>query len=259
MATNLLIGYPDIPSRSTIMSATPSQGAGFPYVNLFGGSKIDLAKAGGPLSPTLTISLQSQDVTGNEADFLYIGNAGLLKGSSCTSFALKGATVQVGPYTTVQTVDLTSATLYGPASDDFISIFTPSATYQFWQLYYTNGVGSAPQQRFTHSKVFWGTAFDPGIDPNAPATITKVKITGAERRPKHTFEFSWSGMSYVKAVEMYQKFYRPKKYQPIVLMTRDWHDILMGHRVIFCRITDITLPPRLTDYCDVKATFEEMI
>ena len=161
-------------------------------------------------------------------------------------------------YTTVAAINLTTTPYYGPAQDDYVSIFSQTPSYKYWKLDYTNSAGAETEKTFQHAKVFWGKAFDPGIDPNAPASITKVSMTGIQRRATHTFDFAWNGMPYAKAVEMYQKFFKPKKYQPIILMTRDWHDILMGHRVIFCRIVDITLPPRITDYCDVRATFEEM-
>lgn len=258
MATNLLIGYPDIPSRSVISSSSVVQNSRYPYKNLFGGNKTDIAKADTSSAASLSISLTSNDTTGNTCNFLYIGNAALLEACGCTNMTLSGKDTVPASYTTVEAVNLAAATFYGPAQDDYISIFAETPTYKYWKLDYTNGAGVAVEKNFQHSKVFWGLAFDPGIDPNAPASITKVSMTGSQRRATHTFEFSWNGMPYTKAVEMYQKFFRPKKYQPVILMTRDWHDILMGHRVIFCRIIDITLPPRITDYCNVRATFEEM-
>jgi hypothetical protein len=57
---------------------------------------------------------------------------------------------------------------------------------------------------------------------------------------------------------MYLKFYKTKRYIPIIIFTDTWHDILMGNRVVFCRITDMSIPPRIADYCDVSVTFEEM-
>jgi hypothetical protein len=106
--------------------------------------------------------------------------------------------------------------------------------------------------------LFFGKAFDIGRDPNAPASITRLKVGGAKRRATFSFEFSWEGVRYDKAVEMYQLFYRTRRFQPVILFTRDWHDILMGNRVLFCRITSLTLPPRVTDHCDITATFEEL-
>lgn len=251
MATNLLIGYPRIPNAASSYSITNGVAAErSPFSNLFGGNKTDLFTLDGDYNqPTFRFDLPSPET----ADFLYIGRFSILRelvallnlrgGNSTDYNAATPVFVQPDFYAQPPT---------GPGLDDYIATFTESSAYSHWFVKYQT------TSAIPHGKLFFGKAFDIGKDPNAPATITRFKIGGAKRRATFSFEFSWEGIAYAKAVEMYQIFYRSRRYQPVILFTRDWHDILMGNKVVFCRITSVTLPPRVTDFCDVTATFEEM-
>jgi hypothetical protein len=257
MPTNLLIGYPDIPLASE--SATMSRAASslYPYTNLFGGNKADLMYVDTPATgdTRLTFSLPS-GVT-RAANFVYLARANLLKQDAVATITVRaGTTTDYATAATIRTYSSFGSTaLYGPNADDFIDSFTTSSAYRYWFVNYNSTAASS----FAHAKLFFGRAFDIGIDPNAEATITRVRAGGAQRRAIYSFEFSWSGVSYAKAVEMYESIYRLRRHMPLVLFTSSWHDILMGNRVIFCRLLDMSMPPRVTDYCDVSATFEELI
>lgn len=256
MATNLLIGYPDIQKEAATTSITNPSSSIYPVANLFGGNKTDLHYLNTAASGDTRIDLSLPSGTTKSCDFIYIGRANLLQQSYVNTITLKaGSTNNYATATTIRTLSsFTSETLYGPNDDDYISSFTPSAAYRYWFINY-NATSSS---KIPHAKFFFGSSFDPGIDPNAPATITRIKQGGAQIRATTSFEFTWNGMAYSKAVQMYLKFYRTRRYMPLVIFTRDWHDILMGHRVIFCRLADMSIPPRVTDYCDVTATFEEI-
>jgi hypothetical protein len=256
MATNLLIGYPDIPSVADSSAITNASSTSYPYANLFGGNKTDLHYLNTATSGDTTISLGLPSGTTKSANFIYIGKANLLQQASIGSVTLKGNSTN--SYATATTVKAISSfggqTLYGPDDDDYIEKFTASAAYRYWFINYNASAAS----KVPHAKVFFGTCFDPGLDPNAPATLTRLKQGGVQRRAVYSFQFTWNGMAYNKAVEMYLKFYRARRYMPLVIFTDSWHEILMGNRAIFCRLTEMSIPPRVTDYCDVTATFEEL-
>ena len=256
MATNLLIGYAEIPALATSSSINNPSSTLYPYVNLFGGNKTDLHYLETATSGDTRISLALPSGTTKACDFVYIGRANLLQQASVGTITIKANSANdYATATTIHTISsFGSQTLYGPNDDDYIAHITPSAAYRYWFINYNASSAS----KIPHAKFFFGSSFDPGLDPNAPATITRIKQGGSQRRPTYSFEFTWNGMAYAKAVQMYLKFYRTRRYTPVTISTSSWHDILMGNRVIYCRLTEMNIPPRVTDYCDVTATFEEM-
>lgn len=256
MTTNLLLGYPHIPVESLTTSFNQTASSIYPFANLFGGNQTDLMYLDTATTGDARLSFDV-GASGLTSNFLYIGRANLLQNASVGTVSLKAnSTDDYGTATTIKEVtSFGSETLYGPDDADYISIFTESSAYRYWYMNYN----STADSKFPHSKLFFGKVFDPGTDPNAPASILRVMGDGVRLRGSFSFEFTWSGMEYTKAVEMYTQFYIKRRFQPMLLMTESWHNILMGNRVIFCRMTDMILPPRVTDYCDVTATFEEII
>lgn len=256
MPTNLLIASCDIPLSATSATASAATNPLYPVENLFGGNKTDLFRLNADTASPITITLDLGVGNTKSANFLYIGNAGLLKNNSVTAVRLVGgSTSSIGAGTTVLNVtSFNTQTFRGPDGNDFISKFATSSAFRYWFIEYTTSAAS----KIPHAKAFFGNYFDVGLDPNAPATIARIKQGGAQRRPTYSFDLTWNGVSYSKAVQMYLNFYRKKRYNPVIIFTDTWHDILMDNRVLFGRITAMSMPPRVTDYCDVTATFEEM-
>ena len=257
MPTNLLIGFPDIPGDAVASSITNTSSSMYPHTNLFGGNRTDLHYLNAATSGDTRINLELASGVTKTCNFVYIGRANLLQQAGVETITLKANSSDSYTVGATQIKEYTSfggQTLYGPNDDDFIDTFTESAAFRYWFVNYN----ATSPSKIPHAKLFFGKSFDPGLDPNAPATITRIKQGGAQLRPTYSFEFTWNGMTYDKAVEMYLNFYRTRRYMPVIIFTTSWHDILMGNRVVFCRITDMSIPPRVTDYCDVTATFEEI-
>jgi hypothetical protein len=256
MPTNLLIGYADVPNAAASTALSRTASTMYPYENAFGGNRTDLFYLNSSATGDTRATFDLGAGVSKSTNFIYIGRANLLQQASVDTITIRGgATNDYNAATTVRTLSsFTTQTLYGPNGDDFIDSFTASTFFRYWFANYNSTAASL----FPHAKLFFGTAFDPGRDPNAPATITRIKMGGAQIRPAYSFDITWEGLAYSKAIEMYLKFYRTRRFIPLVLFTTSWHDILMGHRAIFCRLTDMSMPPRVTDFCDVSATFEEM-
>jgi len=256
MSTNLVIGYADIPQAAEFSAVNHAVNQLYPYANLFGGNKVDRFYLDAEGATNLEISFALPVGESQAANFFYIAKANLLQQSGVTQIALKGnSTDNLATAVAVATYSsFNSEPLYGTSDEDFIDLMLESTPYRYWWVVYSSPTDSL----FPHSKLLFGKVFDPGLDPNAAATITRLRIGGMSRESVFTFQFTWNGMTYDKAVDMYNTFYMTKRFVPLVLITRSWHDILMGHRAIFCRLTDMSLPPRITDYCNVTATFEEL-
>jgi hypothetical protein len=253
---NLLIGVPRIP-RDAAVTCSRTADSMYPFTNLFGGNKTDLFYTASAATGDTRLAFDLGSGNTAAASFLYIGRANLLQQSGVTTITLRGHSANdYNAATTVRTISSFNAeTLYGPNQDDYIAKFTQSSAFRYWWVNYNSPSVSS---KFPHAKLFFGTLFDPGRDPNAPATITRVKEGGVKYRSSFSFQISWEGISYSNAITMYLEMYRTRRFTPLVIFTDTWHDILMGHRVIFCRLTEMQMPPRVTDFCDISATFEEI-
>jgi hypothetical protein len=263
MAANLRIGIPTIPLAATgvgifIDAGTASTGAatGFPVEHLFGGTKTDLFKRannytnvllGFPLSSALT------------ADFAYVGGAHLLQQGGCTRFIIsRNSSNTYGTSTfVVDENPFNSSDLVGPGGDDYIKVFTETAAFQYWWCNLLGAVTSF----YPFSKLFFGKSLDLDRDPDEDGgfVTTRTRPVGGQRRAAYAFDVTWSGVSYAKAVQFYQQVVLRRRYQPVVLYTTDYHELLNNARCVLCRVTEASMPPRALDYCDLTARFEELV
>ena len=255
MATNLFIANADIPlaSSGAPVLGTPAA-TGFPVANLFGGNKTDIFKNTGVSGSS---SIRIDLAAAKTFDFLYIGKADLLKKDVVTTVEVfRNTSNTFGTATSVLTASsFGSATLYGPRSEDYIATVSETSAFQYWWVNYTSSATSY----LPHAKLFFGKAFDMGRDPGEGATLKRVNPGVAQRDPYYQVELSWTGISYANTVLFYNTFVRPRRYNPVILFTKTYHGILNDHRVLFGRITDATMPPRVTDFNDISITFEEVI
>lgn len=256
MSTNLVIGYADIPQAAEFSLANQASSILYPYTNLFGGNRVDRFYLFQPSATDLVISFNLPTGEFQSVDFFYLAKANLLQQAGVTTIKLRGSDVDDYATSTVLATysNFEDEALVGPDVEDFIDLMAETNAYQFWWVQYQ----TTQSCLFPHSKLMFGKVFDPGLDPNQNATITRLRTGGISRKSSFSFQFTWNGMTYDKAVDMYNTFYMTKRFVPLLLITRTWHDILMGNRVIFCRLTDMSLPPRITDHCNVSATFEEL-
>jgi hypothetical protein len=254
MASNLFLSDCGIPHLATAVTLSSAASTTKPVTNLFGGTKADYFTLATAASGTNTIQFTT---SGQDADFLYLGKAITLVGAGITQLTVKASnTNNFATATAVLTLTpVTSASLVGPDSDDYVATWASIGSKTYWWVAYDFSTA----QYVMHSKLFLGTAFDPGRDPSADVIATRTRPKGAQRRAAYTLELKWEGLTYAKAVSMYQKYMKPRRHNPIILFTSSYHDILFGHRVLFGRVLSVTVPPRVTDFCDVTMTFEEQI
>lgn len=254
MTTNLYLANCGIPLESSAISISNAASSTYPKENLFGGTKPDFFQVATGVSGDTLLTFTT---AGQTANFIYLAKANLLQEASVNTITLKRHTANnYGAATTVTTLSsFTSATLYGPDLDDYITTFATTASSAYWFVNYN----ATATSKFSHSKLFLGNYFDPGKDPTGEVIATRTRPLGANRRAAYTLDLKWEGLTYAKTVEMYTKFYRPRRHNPVILFTTSYHDLLFDHRVLFGRITEMSMPPRVTDYCDVTMTWEEIV
>lgn len=264
MASNLLIGYPVIPHAATSMSLLLDSGStytggaatGFPETNLFGGNRTDRFRMTNPYTNLLLRFNLDSPLT---SDFLYVGNADILRNNGATRILLTQNDLGIyGSSTIVLDVNpLSSETFYGPGGQDMIKTLTETAETTKW---WVNIIGASTTY-YPFSKLFFGKAFDIGRDPDEDGGFVarRVRPTGARRLAAYQFDVTWTGVTYAKAVEFYTTFVKRRRFLPVVLFTSTYHDLMFGHRVVYCRMTSAKMPPKIAGYNNISATFEEIV
>lgn len=254
MASNLLIANAGIPLDSIATTSSVTANGTQPFTNLFGGNKTDIFRKATSSSGDARITV---NVTGSTANFIYLARANLLQQSYVNTITLKAHSSDAyASATTITTLSsFASATLMGPNSDDYLATFTTSSSYAWWFVNYN----ATSAGYFYHAKLFFGNYFDPGIDPTGTVELTRSRPHGARYRSLYKVKLRWEGLTYAKAVTMYNTYYRNRRHNPVILFTTTYHPLLNSHTVLFGRILEMSFPPRATDYCDVSCIFEEVM
>lgn len=159
-----------------------------------------------------------------------------------------------------------SASLVGPDSSDYVSKFTATSGYRYWWLTFLPTSTTYLQ----HSKDYFGSSFDMGIDPDytfelfQPFSVDEVYDSGARRLGRleknlYRFNFIWTGVSDSKLTEFIQKICNNRDRRRFLLYTQDQHQILDSQRLVHCKLTDAKTRKTWDDYNEISATFEEVI
>lgn len=255
---NLLLGVPTVPLAASSVSLSAGTASSiYPLSNLWGGNRTDYFQLSSAVTgPTGNIQIEMATPSPTSANFLFVAGARrtILQGVSGLNLRYNST----NSYATGTDVFLPTAwslmNLRGTANSDYFSSF-PTITSQFWWLN-TFGNSSRPIE-----KLFLGSSFDMGRDPeeNGGIVTMRSRSAGSQRKPLYTFDITWTGVQYSRAVDFYRTFVISRRHQPLIIYTANYHEILNNHRVVFCRLISASTPPRSTNICDVSATFEEVL
>lgn len=261
MATNLLIGYPQVVSGAG-MAATPqvAAAAGCGPENLQGGGRGQTFKLGSA-QVECNVVWDTGASNAYALDFFYVARVDLLKAQGSTRVRLESSADNV-TYANHVGVSPQAATLYGPRGEDLIMTaethpgsFPISTTCRYFRHYAAFG---DPAGTWEHSKAWWGNWLDLGRDPIFPRQVALVPKAPGERAPRHAFAFTWRGISDAKRAEFLAALVAQAE-SGCVLYTRSYHPVLLNYRVLHCRLAAWTLRRRAKDGHEINATFEELI
>ena len=264
MATNLLIGYPQIATDSTLTPSSAFNSA-YPETNLVYGARTDLAQLD-TADTESSIVYDAGTASARQIDFVYIAKANILKAQGSKRAGLSGSTDDV-TYTEIalNTAGLQTCTLYGPDAQDLI--FTaelpgytdgslPDAiSYRYYKAEFA-GSGTCPSKRYSCSKIMFGQWFDFGRDPEWSAFSSRPLESGA--RNPYTFSFTWQGItpSIKNSAEDLLFSYKERG---VILYTRDYHAPLLDYRAIHAFVTSYDLFPITDGSWNITINFEEQI
>lgn len=264
--TNVLVGYPDIPFYS--ISFDQSDAYEQPQNLSHGPRHIYSHPTGTQTGTTLDWDLGNDFANKqNTANYLAILGANHLIDDGIENVSLQYAST-FGSWTNAySTATFQNSTLYGPRSTDFIEDITSTPARQFWRLNLSVGSGTS---YIVCSKIFFGTWWDPGIEPDYrldyehPRSPAWQSDSGATHFIKHEegryrIRMIWRGVSDADANTFSQKILRYGHINPVIIYTSDFHDVLDDQRVLYCRIYNgnIQKSQGIADYNTVECEFVE--
>jgi len=273
--TNLLIAIPQITTDATAVYTYEAADASYPVNNLVCGPRSSYTKlAAVGNSEWVKFDLGSSQ--SKTIDFYIVAKANLLKAGGSFRLKLSGSTIDATPTTNAQAYTdicgtndgLQSLTLYGPRSED--AIFTAdlanstsgpglpvTASYRFFRHAYV-GFGASPMRTWKHSKCYFGQWFDPGKDPIRPSRVEKIIKDKNDRESVYLFTFTWEGITDAKRNEFFTNLFNDRQ-RGVFLYTKNYHDLLLEHRLIHCFVADFSVSRTAPDSHSITVTFEEMI
>lgn len=265
--TSLFICYPDIPYNAKTITASATENPLQPARNLTAGPRAhgySLNAAGTTL--TLDWDLGSDYATKqNTVNYVAIARADKLQAAGMTQLLIRSSPDNSVWTTRITDASFASATLYGPRADDYIQTITVTSAFRYWRADYTTASSKLP-----HSKLYFGTYFDWGRDPQykierAPASTEFFNSSSGSQRgeridePVYRFDFKWTGVTEAKIQSFCAYFGRSYfKENGVFLYTSADHQILDSQRLVHCRMINPTCRKIWNNYYEVNITFEEM-
>lgn len=271
--TNLLIAYPDIPFFCQHVEGS-AETYNFDVYNSIAGPRYAYTifeDVSG--NKTITYSFDSGFAAQqSKANYLILARADILRDKiGVTTFKLESSANAAfsSPTTHINDTSFATQILYGPRSQDAFYTFTLSAAQRYWRVTLIGGLNA---KRF--SKISFGQMFDFGQEPQQPYTMERLfprdgahyagsGIRWAENAeyPMYRFKFHWERISDSTMQDFMAKIGRYIHTNLVHLFTQTNHGILDNHRLIHCKITEMTMsnPIERGDRNDIELTFEEVI
>jgi hypothetical protein len=266
MATNLLIGSPTIPFNTSIISISgASEDPAQSLTNLVAGGRgaafQTLAAAG-----VTDVIFDLGASTTKAAEFFFIACAKVLKQQGSTQALLSSSPDNV-TYTSRlgTTTGFLTKTFSGPQGDDLICAVgynddiggsLPTSAFRYWRFRF--GVAS-PTKKWMIRKLYCGTFFDFGKDPERPTfELSRGVRTLNDREPAIRFSLTWKGITNTLRQSFISTIYRFRDVMPVVLY--DTNDKLFdGWHTVHCTILSGKWTRRTALTCDLTLEFEEQV
>lgn len=263
--TSLLIGYPDIPLRSTSTTwIIGTEDSSFPLVNASSGSRYESVRSASTVG-TAQIQFDLGASVTTTAEYLFVAGANLSDSLGCQRMELVGwdgaaATGICGYDSTFQS----AATLTGPRAEDFLSASgfndalgssIPSAAYRYFRVWIGNGASNAT---WDFRKIMCGMFLDLGHEPIYPLMQERRVESEFWRDSAYTFTCTWRGITDAKRTSFLDKVAATRDYQQIVLYDSG-NLFLNGFKTLHCKLTDFRITPIMVNNSTLECTFEEVL
>lgn len=253
MATNLLLGYPQIFFDSTVW-AGPTGATGYDDENVMTGSRaLRYKRSAAGTSSEWDLHLDA-GVTVNP-DYLYIARANLLRlnDSASTTWTLLADdnTGFASPETETDTFD--TSDLVGPDSDDLLATLSFTTAYRYFRFTIETTVS------FQHetSKILIGDWFDFGRDPSVSAEVTRDAPRSWSRRSAYDFRLTWDGITDAKLATFIDRLSAYSDVHPFLLY--DSANVIVPKTVALVDLVDLDVDSTFVNQNTITARFTEQL
>jgi hypothetical protein len=270
--TSLLWCFPDIPFNARVVTPSASTDPDLNEYNLFSGQR---SRYGQFLSTATTRNIvfdMGSDYASRQSavNYLSLARADKLQAAGVTQVQLESSPDNSIWTSRINVTSFGSQTLFGPRLADFITTISATANIRYWKLTYT--AGSAIN--FLHSKSYFGSYFDFGIEPNdfEPyvdiadsdpfITDSGARIEGRIEDQKYRYVFYYSGISDA-LVKQFENYLMSTNYREggVMLYTASIHQILDNMRMLHGEIIDFESKKSAVrdDWNDLRIEVREML
>lgn len=153
-----------------------------------------------------------------------------------------------------QNHDLQTTTLGGPDQEDLFTTFTETSSYTHWIVTFES---VTPNKR-PLSKIYLGTLFDLGRDPNYDMKTTKIYLSESAPDGLLEIELSWSGITNDKRIEFDNKIGIWKRENPVYLYQTYYTGHVYDYNPIHCQLLNYQWEPIENSQNNLKCTFREI-
>lgn len=232
MATNLKIGFPDIPFNAATITPSVAYATANPVTNLVNGSRASIAELATSQTGTHTITFDLGSGVTQSCDYFALINAKILKSSGVTSVVLKGSD-GVTP-ATIATITLSSATLVGGQGLDYITTFATTTAYRYWIVEFT----SVATSKRPVSKIYLGTLLDLGRDPQLERSANSKKKDDKGIYEAIELSLNYKGISTTNRQTFETKIGAYSDVNDILLHANSYTNVQLGNSLLTAEILD---------------------
>jgi hypothetical protein len=262
--SELLIGYPDIPIRSSsVTSLLLGEQTANPYANLSTGARAKrwIANTSGTLA-----NFRYDIGSGSTAavEYMFAAGANILKEQGADRIYIRSWDGISNVNVVGRTSALSSATFSGPRGEDLlcasgfndqVSASLPSSAFRYWEL--VTGHGST-SKKWSFRKLFFGRFLDLGRDPVFPVSVGRAYVDSRERAAPFELTLRWRGISDAKKAEFLDKVARNADVHPVVLWDKG-NEVFPGFRTLHAVLSAFSIAPRRPNSNEIDATFREVV
>jgi hypothetical protein len=259
--TNFLIGYPDIPLRSTAFTASAAEDPSYPLKNLITGGRGRMFQFNAAQTSYWIKADMGASATAS-MQFFFLARANMLKKAGVTQCILQSSPNDAAWTNRIGTAaNFQSKTFTGPRSEDLLFTQTfndDAANYTSSAIRYWRITGLTASSKMMFSKFYLGNWFDFGKEPVVPIVQRRQGYEFKNREARHIFKMSWQGIDDATRQSFNEKILRYKDINPVILY--DTADLILNDmRTLHAWITDCKVRPITYNRNDISVTFEEAI
>lgn len=274
--TNLYLSYPSIQYDAKVRKQSVTFSDDRPWGNTIYNERYQYASATAGASGAINAQSDLGVGVTTAVDHVIVANAQKLITQGATSIALDACTDGIdGTYSNVWTdASFANATLRGPDSLDYITTGLSLTAKRTWKFLISGGAASTRE----FCKVYYGTAWNPGVDANFGYSIKKPENStistedGGSRcyrlaDGRYQISLEWPGVADAAAQIFADRVLENWNVHKFFLFSTGEHRILNSLRLLHVRCTAApTISRRLvyragvwTGYNYIKAEFQQCL